>query len=131
MLSLDVSLSSSSSSSSMEVPVIVPGVMLPHNGSVWWLVAALCYGYLVATLGESIFHQHIQHGSWKTWLFGHSSFSGFVDAKTSHELVHHIKTFRTNHVTQFADERERQQVSCLAPVCSARSHSCSVAGCIP
>ncbi len=86
-----------------------------------WLFA-FCYGYLVATLGESFFHQHIQHGFWRSWLFSHSSFSGFVDAKTSHELVHHNMTYKKNHVTQFTHDDERRQVSLSwSGVCAQRS----------
>ena len=69
------------------------------------MLAGAVYGYIVATLGESFFHQHIQHGRGWSQLFG-----PFQTAKMSHETIHHNKTFRKNHVTQFSSEAEQRAV---------------------
>jgi len=76
-------------------------------------VFGLCSGYLLATLAESFFHQHIGHaGRWfrKLQKKYPRILGGFSEAYRSHNIVHHIWTFFYNHVTQFLDEQHKKVV---------------------
>lgn len=75
--------------------------------------AGLALGYLTASLIESFMHQWVSDatGARVRWWRRHPRlFSLFIDTYYSHHTIHHCKTFRENHVTQFRNEEERLEV---------------------
>jgi hypothetical protein len=74
------------------------------------VISGLVSGYLTLSLCESFFHRTIQHAdAAQRRLYKKLGPLGQAlrDAWYSHHMVHHILTFRANHVTQFAHEDER------------------------
>jgi hypothetical protein len=71
-------------------------------------------GHFTVSVCESIFHRTIQHASPKLrhW-YGKAGIIGqaLLDAWYSHHGVHHLLTFRANHVTQFASDEERTRLN--------------------
>jgi hypothetical protein len=68
-------------------------------------------GYLLATVSESSLHRAVGHASAKTrrrWAKGSWFGRQLIEAHFGHAVVHHGKTFRENHVTQFDSESERR-----------------------
>ena len=70
-------------------------------------------GYLAATISESLLHRFVGHASgrarhrWKSIPF----FSETLTATHfGHAIVHHGKTFRKNHVTQFCSSCEIREL---------------------
>jgi hypothetical protein len=79
----------------------------------YYLLGLVC-GYLTITVCESFFHRTIQHASpcLRRWHFRLGGVGRAMhDAWYSHHVVHHFRTFRRDHVTQFTDEGERAQLS--------------------
>ena len=73
----------------------------------------LFFGYIVATLIESIVHQKVSDApakSVKQWNRHPLIFKPFIQANYSHHTIHHIKTFRGNYVEQFRNEAEREKL---------------------
>lgn len=74
------------------------------------IVAGLAVGYVAASFVESVAHQHVSDAPnryslfWKHHprLFGH-----FLKTYFSHHIIHHVRTFRTDHVTQFSSPEEK------------------------
>jgi hypothetical protein len=70
-------------------------------------------GYLLATLSESLLHRTVGHATcrsrrfWKRLPFisGILSLSYF-----RHGIVHHLRTFKANHITQFVNDAEQQHL---------------------
>ena len=74
------------------------------------LFSGLIVGYLVATLIESFFHQRVSDAPQRTvraWQRFPRVCAPLLRANYSHHVIHHRRTFRTDHVTQFASEEER------------------------
>jgi len=81
----------------------------------WWadVILGLVTGYLVASYLESFYHHHIQHGvQLQRFFAGKVAWleTSLGLARASHSTLHHRKTFRLNHVTQFTSEKERQDL---------------------
>ena len=73
-------------------------------------VLGLAVGYLAASLIESTAHQWVSDapGARVRWWKKHPRlFRLFIETHYSHHTIHHFKTFRRNHVTQFRSEDER------------------------
>jgi hypothetical protein len=77
------------------------------------IIFGLSLGYLIATWAESFFHQHLGHASprlrsfWARFpLIG----TPFLAAFYGHHIVHHALTFRTDFVTQFESDSEREML---------------------
>lgn len=68
-------------------------------------------GYVVASLIESIVHQHVSDApnkSVKRWERIPRLCRYLIRTRYSHHVVHHRKTFKQDHVTQFRSESERE-----------------------
>jgi hypothetical protein len=71
-------------------------------------------GYLAASLCESFFHRIIGHASPALRrLYGKAGPPGqaMIESWHAHHVVHHILTFRADHVTQFSSESERARLN--------------------
>ena len=82
-------------------------------------LAGLAIGYLIVSLCESFFHRRVGHASSSSRLLWHRSRTigtCFKRAWYSHHVVHHLRTFRRDHVTQFAgpEEEARLRASLIA-----------------
>jgi len=72
--------------------------------------AGLVVGYLVATLAESVLHQHVQHAGprFRRLQRRYPRLLGvFARAYYSHHVVHHCLTFRRDYAHQFAGPGDR------------------------
>jgi hypothetical protein len=77
------------------------------------LMAGLAIGYVVASLLESHMHQRVGHapnGSVKRWQRHPRLFRSRLDTRHSHHVVHHRRSFKQDHVTQFRSHQERAMV---------------------
>lgn len=73
-------------------------------------VAGGIVGYLIVSVAESFLHNNVQHGRSRVRRFWekHARLLGpFSKAYFSHHIIHHCRTFRRNHVTQFRSQQEQ------------------------
>lgn len=71
----------------------------------------LAAGYLVASWIESAMHQHVSDAPNKTvkgWERFPRLFRYLIRTRFSHHVVHHRRTFKQDHITQFRSEAERE-----------------------
>jgi hypothetical protein len=76
-------------------------------------------GYLAGSLLESILHEYVSDAPARFMRFWHRHprlFRVMINSQFSHHVIHHYKTFRRDHVTQFetAQERELLEAQLLA-----------------
>ncbi len=74
------------------------------------LLVGLTCGYVVASLIESYLHQHVSDAPNKTvkrWARFPRLFNYLIRTRFSHHVVHHRRTFKADHVTQFRSQSER------------------------
>ena len=75
------------------------------------LACGFAGGYVVASLTESILHQRVSDAPNKT-VKGWERFPRLcrymIRTRYSHHVVHHRRTFKQDHVTQFQSESERE-----------------------
>ncbi len=75
------------------------------------ILAGLVIGYLLATVSESWLHRTVGHASganrrrWATRIWIGKQ---LTKAHFGHSIVHHAKTFRKNHITQFVSVSEQK-----------------------
>ena len=77
------------------------------------LLAGFVIGYVVASLLESFLHQRIGHASRETvdrWQQGSRLLRYLAGIHYSHHVVHHLRTFKQDHVTQFRSREDRERV---------------------
>ncbi len=77
-------------------------------------LAGMAVGYVIASLTESFLHQRIGHAPRQTverWTQGSRPLRYLARIHYSHHVVHHLRTFRQDHVTQFRSIEEREQVN--------------------
>ncbi len=70
-------------------------------------------GYLIVSVAESFLHNNVQHGRARVRKFWeqHPTLMGsFSKAYFSHHIIHHSRTFRKNHVTQFRSQEEKARL---------------------
>jgi hypothetical protein len=70
-------------------------------------------GYLTVSVAESFLHNNVQHGRARVRKFWeqHPILMGsFSKAYFSHHIIHHSRTFRKNHVTQFRSQEEKARL---------------------
>jgi len=80
------------------------------------LILGLVAGYVVASFVESIAHQHISDAPNRYRLFWKRHprlFSQLLETYFSHHIIHHVRTFRTDHVTQFSSAEEKEKVDAV------------------
>ncbi|MDH5231877.1 MAG: hypothetical protein OEZ58_16565 [Gammaproteobacteria bacterium] len=74
------------------------------------IVAGFIVGYLVASYIESYMHQNVSDANMKRvkkWKKHPTLFWYFIRTHYSHHVIHHVKTFKQNYVTQFRNEDEK------------------------
>jgi len=64
------------------------------------VLAGLIYGYLVSTFMESFIHDNFMHSTLVHYY-------AFARTKIRHEDIHHIMTYKKNHITQFSSDEEQ------------------------
>lgn len=77
------------------------------------ILTGLALGYVVASFIESVAHQNISDAPNRYRLFWKKHpklFSQLLGTYFSHHVVHHVRTFRTDHVTQFSSAREKERL---------------------
>jgi hypothetical protein len=75
------------------------------------LLCGFAGGYVVASLIESFMHQYVSDApnkSVKRWQRFPQLFRYLIRTRYSHHVVHHRRTFKQNHVTQFRGDSERE-----------------------
>jgi hypothetical protein len=78
----------------------------------------LLLGYVLASLAESFLHRNVQHagaGVRQFWMRHPRLFAPFLRAYYSHHTIHHARTFRKDHVTQFRSTEEQQALDKAMP----------------
>jgi hypothetical protein len=88
------------------------------------IILGVLIGYLLVSVCESYFHRAIGHASPRLRLLWHRArrLGGFfLRAWYSHHVIHHLRTYRRDHVTQFScpEEEERLRSGLVA---SGRGH---------
>lgn len=74
-------------------------------------IFGLAVGYGVASLIESFMHQHVSDAPYKSvrvWMRFPRLCWYLIRTRYSHHVVHHTRTFRKNHVTQFRGPEEKE-----------------------
>ena len=77
------------------------------------LLGGVALGYVIVTLAESFIHNTVQHGRGRRRAFWERHprlCAPFRMAHYSHHLIHHCRTFRENHVTQFRSQEEKERL---------------------
>jgi hypothetical protein len=70
-------------------------------------------GYLIVTVCESLFHRAVGHAPpqlRRLWGRARTVGAFFLRAWYSHHVVHHLRTFRRDHVTQFSSPEEEARL---------------------
>lgn len=80
------------------------------------LLVGIAVGYLAASFLESIGHEYVSHAPNRFRLFWKRYprlFSPLLRSYFSHQIIHHTRTYRKDHVTQFTSDEERVRVDVL------------------
>ena len=78
------------------------------------MCAGLLSGYIISSWIESFMHQYVSDALPKTvrfWQKYPRLFQPLINTHYSHHTIHHVRTFKANHVTQFRSEVERAKLS--------------------
>src|SRR5690606_34978471 len=94
-------------------------VALPGGAAMslpWWLeiFLGLGLGYLVGSWVESFMHEHVSDAHprrVKAWMRSPRLLRPLINTHYSHHTIHHVRTFRAGHTTQFRSEEERSQLT--------------------
>lgn len=78
------------------------------------ILLGIVLGYILFSVTESIVHRYFLHAKWHTRKAWRKL--GYVGAYInnswySHHVVHHCKTFKTNHVTAFDSEQQKKELN--------------------
>lgn len=79
------------------------------------VLAGLLIGYVVVSLCESFFHRTVGHASPRLRRLARglgAIGSGVIEVWYGHHVVHHCRTFRRDHVTQFESAHAEQRLRC-------------------
>lgn len=75
------------------------------------VLGGVALGYVIITLAESFLHNVVQHGRGRGRAFWERHpllCAPFRMAHYSHHLIHHCRTYRKDHVTQFRSQEEKK-----------------------
>lgn len=78
--------------------------------SILKMLGGMLLGYLIVSVAESFLHNNVQHGRTRVrqfWKKHALLMEPFLKAYFSHHIIHHCRTFRKNHVTQFRSQEEK------------------------
>lgn len=81
--------------------------------SILKLLGGILLGYAIVSVSESFLHNNVQHARAQVrrfWERYSALMKPFLRAYFSHHTIHHCRTFRKNHVTQFRSEEERERL---------------------
>ncbi len=81
-------------------------------GVIDFLIGVLV-GYLIGSMVESLLHEYVSDAPrWlvEFWYRYPRFFRVFISSRFSHHVIHHQRTYRRNHVTQFRSIEEREQL---------------------
>lgn len=73
-------------------------------------------GYILFSIAESIVHKYLLHAKWQTrksWRRLGYLGAYLNNSWYSHHVIHHFRTFKTNHVTLFDSERQMRELDQL------------------
>lgn len=73
-------------------------------------------GYILFSIAESIVHKYLLHAEWQTresWRRLGYLGDYLNNSWYSHHVIHHFRTFKTNHVTLFDSERQKRELDQL------------------
>lgn len=76
-------------------------------------IGGLAIGYLIASLLESWLHQRVGHAPAKfvkRWERHPTLWRSRIDTRYAHHVVHHRRSYRHDHVTQFRSDAERERL---------------------
>ncbi|HYO59347.1 hypothetical protein [Archangium sp.] len=76
-------------------------------------IGGVVLGYLIVSVAESFLHNTVQHGRTsmrRVWEKHQALFGPFLRAYFSHHIIHHCRTFRQDHVTQFRGPEEKARL---------------------
>ena len=79
------------------------------------VLAGVLIGYVVVSLCESFFHRTVGHASPRLRRLARglgAIGSGVIEVWYGHHVVHHCRTFRRDHVTQFESAHAEQRLRC-------------------
>jgi hypothetical protein len=68
------------------------------------LILCFMIGFFISSYLESFYHDRLAH---RKSIINHPLFK---NTRVSHEIIHHLKTFKKNHVTQFSSEDHKKDV---------------------
>ncbi|MDH5545030.1 MAG: hypothetical protein OEZ43_05520 [Gammaproteobacteria bacterium] len=74
------------------------------------IIAGFVIGYVVASYIESYMHQNVSDAQMKRvkkWKKHPKLFWYLIRTHYSHHVIHHVKTFKKDYVTQFRNEEEK------------------------
>ena len=77
-------------------------------------VLGMVLGYIFFSIAESVIHKYILHANTRRRRFWDKlGYLGIYinNSWYSHHVVHHCKTFRTDHVTMFDSKQQEQELS--------------------
>ena len=75
--------------------------------------AGLITGYAIASYIESYLHEHVSdapQASVRSWRRFPRLLRPLINTNSSHHVIHHHRTFRANHVTQFRNQAEQAKL---------------------
>jgi hypothetical protein len=81
--------------------------------AVLWLIGGLAIGYLGASLLESTFHEYVSdapQGSVRRWRRHPWLLKQLIETNFSHHTIHHVRTYRRDHITQFRSAEEQAKL---------------------
>lgn len=78
------------------------------------LLLGLALGYLIGSWVESFMHEYVSDAHPKFvrfWARAPRLFRPLINTHYSHHTIHHVKTYRSGHVTQFRSREEQEAVT--------------------
>lgn len=78
------------------------------------LVLGLGLGYGISSWVESFMHEYVSDArpsAVKAWMRAPWLFRPLINTHYSHHTVHHVRTYRGDHVTQFRSDAEREALT--------------------
>jgi hypothetical protein len=76
-------------------------------------LAGFAASYVCSSLLESYFHQHVNDAPRRVverWLRWPRLFKQLIETNFSHHTIHHVRTYRRDHVTQFSSAEEKAEL---------------------
>jgi hypothetical protein len=80
------------------------------------LIVGFCVGYVMASLIESYMHEYVSDAPRRRvelWRRYPRLLKYLIRTNYSHHVIHHCRTFKQDHVTQFRSDAEREALDAL------------------